>query len=107
MHTAASKLPVTDTSLTSWVRFMTEESYPRRLRLWGRSRDGHSGGSNDETAFNIAFSTELPLLEWFGQHPEAMARFAEAMKANADSESYNVSHAAAGYNWKGLGWPCG
>ena len=32
-----------------------------------------------------------------------MARFAEVMKANADSESYNVSHAAAGYNRKGLG----
>ena len=31
-----------------------------------------------------------------------MARFAEAMKANVDSEGYNVSHAAAGYNWKEL-----
>ena len=60
-------------------------------------------GSNNETVFNIAFSTELPLLEWFGQRPEAMARFAEAMKANAVSESYNVLHVAAGYNWKGLG----
>ena len=60
-------------------------------------------GSNNETAFSIAFNTELPLFERRGQHPEVIARFAEAMKANADSEIYNVSHAAAGYNWKGLG----
>jgi len=43
------------------------------------------------------------LFGWLGQHPEVMTGFAEAMKANADSESHNVSHAAAGYNWKGLG----
>ena len=102
-HVAASKLLVIDTSLVGRVWFMAEESYHASAKIVEAIERWGTGGSHNETAFNIAFDTELPLFEWLGQHPGVMARFAEAMKANANSESYNVSHAAAGYNWKGLG----
>jgi hypothetical protein len=62
-------------------------------------------GSQDsnETAFNLAMDTPIPMFPWMGQHPEVADRFKRLMVGMSKSPKYSPKPLGESYDWQGLG----
>ena len=57
----------------------------------------------NETAFNIAFDTPLPMFGWMGQHQVVAQRFKRLMVGMTKSEKYSPRFLGECYDWAALG----
>ncbi|KAI9729392.1 MAG: hypothetical protein M1834_006916 [Cirrosporium novae-zelandiae] len=101
-HTAQSKL-LLDKSFAGGQAHLSEIGLPSAAKLvestekWGASQE------KTETAFNVAFNTELPLFGYMAKSPERSEKFSSLMRTLVSSEGYNAQHAVDGFDWKRLG----
>ena len=82
---------------------MTEMSVPTAAKLvevtekWGSSKE------KTQTAYNLAFNTELPFFDYLSQSSEKTKEFAGYMKSVTSSEGSDLKHLLGGFDWERLG----
>jgi 6-hydroxytryprostatin B O-methyltransferase len=57
----------------------------------------------NETAFNAAFNTDLPMYEYIAKQPELYKLFGRLMDGQARSPACDVKHLVNGFDWASLG----
>lgn len=57
----------------------------------------------NQTAFNVANNTNVPLFDFFAQSPELANCFASYMKSVQASRGTSLQHLLTGFDWAGLG----
>lgn len=101
-HTAGSKL-LLEPDLRDATGYITEESLPACGRIaealfkWPRSEE------MNETAWNLAHGSDLPMFRFFENHPARMDRFMGCMRMMSEGEGYDIKHLVRGFDWKALG----
>jgi hypothetical protein len=102
-HSQLSAAFAADSSLQDWALFMTQYSAPMASKLaeatarWGETTAKH------ETAFNVAFDTELPFFDYVKAKPGLAEMFAGYMRSMGQSESGRLQHLVDGFDWTALG----
>ena len=102
-HNAVSTVFVTKPGLVDWAKFMTQFSMPaaaafvEAIEKWGVT------DKKNETAFNVATSTNVPLFDVFAKSPELANCFASYMKSVQASHGTSLKHLLTGFDWAGLG----
>lgn len=56
-----------------------------------------------QTAFNLAFKTDLPFFKYIGAEPERYRQFAGYMRALTSGQEVNLDHLVKGWDWDKLG----
>lgn len=102
-HTAESSALVRDPGTLNWIGYTLEESFPASAHLVEATKKFGASEAKNETAWNLANNTDLPIFEYLGHHPDRAARFAETMTALTSTDGYNVRHILDGYPWDALG----
>jgi 6-hydroxytryprostatin B O-methyltransferase len=56
-----------------------------------------------QTAFNVAFKTDLPFFKYIGEEPERQRQFAGFMRALTSGQEAHFNHLVKGWDWNRLG----
>ncbi|RJE19621.1 o-methyltransferase [Aspergillus sclerotialis] len=102
-HTATSATFVTNPSLHDWAIFMCEASVPAAAHMVEASKKWPDSSAPNETAYNVAFDTNLPFFDHLATLPIRTKQFAGYMKNVTNSEGTAIRHLLNGFNWAGLG----
>jgi 6-hydroxytryprostatin B O-methyltransferase len=102
-HSAMSHLLATSPPLQDFVNHAVEFSYPVSVKMAEMTEKYKGSVEKNETAFNVAFDTPLPMFAWLKSEPEHASRFGRLMGAMKSSPTYSVQHLVDGYDWAALG----
>lgn len=102
-HTSVSRLLRDSPPVIDYVGHCAEFSSVVVGKLVDATERFKGSEEPNETAFNIAYDTPLPMFPWMGQHPETAQRFKRLMMSMTASEKYSPRHLAEGYDWAALG----
>ena len=102
-HTATSALLVTNPGLHDWAAFMTSTTAPAANKLVEATERWPEALSKNETAYNVAFDTDLPFFEHLNTDPCKVKEFAGYMKHVQQGEGTALRHLVNGYDWKAIG----
>ncbi|ORY10494.1 sterigmatocystin 8-O-methyltransferase [Clohesyomyces aquaticus] len=102
-HTATSALLVTNESLHDWAVFMSEGTVPAASKLVEASERWPDSEQKNQTAYNIAFNTDLPFFDHLKTQPDKTRQFASYMKNVQKSEGTALRHLVNGFDWESLG----
>ena len=102
-HSATSALLATNPNFYDWAVFMIECSVPAAFKFAEASEKWPGSVEKNETAYNIAFDTDLPFFDHLSQIPGRTERFAGYMKSVTNSEGTDVKHLLSGFDWASLG----
>ena len=102
-HSATSALLVTNSEFHDWAGFMTETTAPAAFKLVEATEKWPEGIGKNETAYNIAFDTDLPFFEHLNTNPQKVKEFAGYMKHVQQSEGTSLRHLVQGFNWAAVG----
>ncbi|KAL2061151.1 hypothetical protein VTL71DRAFT_7424 [Oculimacula yallundae] len=102
-HNVVSRTFVSNPGLVDWALFMTQFSMPTAAKMVEATEKWGDTSKKNETAFNIAMDTELPLFDFVKKSPEMTKQFAGYMRNVQSSEKTHIRHLVSGYNWKSLG----
>ena len=101
-HTANSALFVRERGIRDWVGYTTEESFRCAASLIEANERWGSSIRADQSAYQIAFNTDLPMFEHMSQFPERAERFANTMTDMVSTDAYNIRHLISGFDWAQL-----
>ncbi|KAL1953850.1 hypothetical protein VTO42DRAFT_2110 [Malbranchea cinnamomea] len=102
-HTAISALLATDPGFHDWASFMCEASVPMASKLVEATEKWPGSEERNQTAYNIAFDTDLPYFEHLATQPEKTRQFASYMKHVQKSDGTAVRYLLEGFDWARLG----
>lgn len=102
-HTAISALLKTNSDYHDWAVFMSDISVPTAAHLLDATLKWPRSVEKTETAYNAAFSTDLPFFQHLGQLPERSQQFSRYMRSVTNSEGSHLKHLVQGYDWGALG----
>ena len=102
-HSVTSSLLVTDAGLHDWAVFMTNSTTPSALSLAEATEKWPEAIKKNETAYNVAFNTDLTFFEHLNTDPQKVKEFAGYMKHVQQSEGTALRHLVQGYDWSSLG----
>lgn len=102
-HNAVSALFVTNPRLLDWAKFMTQFSMPAAAAFVEATEKWGVTDQKNQTAFNVATDTNVPLFDFFAQSPELANCFASYMKSVQASYGTSLKHLLTGFDWTGLG----
>ncbi|KAH8432997.1 uncharacterized protein LDX57_010632 [Aspergillus melleus] len=102
-HTATSALLVTNPMFHDWASFMCEASVPMASKLVEASERWPGSVEKNQTAYNVAFDTDLPFFDHLATLPKRSKQFANYMKNVQNSQGTAIHHLLQGYNWAALG----
>lgn len=102
-HTCISAQFQKKQTFIDWARFMTEYSAPTAAKFaaaterWGETTEKY------QTAYNVAFDTELPFFKHLTQEPGRATNFAAYMRSLGESEGLAFKHILTGFDWTSVG----
>ncbi|KAI1142787.1 sterigmatocystin 8-O-methyltransferase [Hypoxylon sp. FL0543] len=103
-HSATSALLARDADVHSWASYLSTRSAPTALSMTAaHDRFTPASVAKNETAYNVAFDTELPFFDHLSLDPANTAEFAGYMRNVTTSEAVDVKHLVNGYPWADLG----
>ncbi|KAI1153171.1 sterigmatocystin 8-O-methyltransferase [Nemania diffusa] len=103
-HSATSAFLTRNPDAYAWATFMCTKSAPTALAMVdAHKRWGPETVQKNETAYNVAFETELPFFDHLSLDQAEVNRFAAYMRNVTSSEGVNVKHLVTGYDWETLG----
>jgi 6-hydroxytryprostatin B O-methyltransferase len=102
-HTSISRQLRTQHPLHDYVSNCLELSMPIVTKMAEATDKFGETDAKDQTAFNVAYDTPLPMFAWLKQHPDHATRFGRLMHAMHTSPVYDVKHLVIGYKWEELG----
>ena len=102
-HSAMSALLARDNDMQAWASFMCKTSAPMALQMVAaHQRWGPNTVKKNETAYNVAFDTDLPFFDHVGSDESRVKEFAGYMRNVQKSEGVNLNHLVAGFAWADL-----
>ena len=101
-HTAESALLVRQKGIRDWVGYTTEESFRCSAHLIEATERWGSSERADQSAYQVAFSTDLTMFEHMAKFPSRAERFANTMTEMTTTDAYNVRHLVKGFSWDRL-----
>lgn len=101
-HTADSALLVRERGVRDWVGYTTEESFRNAAKLVEATEKWGASDRYNESAYQIAWDTDLPMFEHLGQFPDRAERFANTMTDMTSTDGYNIRHLVNGFKWEQL-----
>ncbi|KAI0099267.1 sterigmatocystin 8-O-methyltransferase [Nemania sp. FL0031] len=103
-HSATSSFLTRNPDAYAWATFMCSKSAPTAMTMVdAHERWGPNTVKKNETAYNVAFETELPFFDHLSLDESEVSRFAAYMRNVTSSEGVNVKHLVAGFDWESLG----
>ena len=82
---------------------MTQFSMPAAAAFAKATEKWGVTNKKDQTAFNIATDTDVPLFDFFARSPELTKCFAMYMKSVQASYGTSLVHLLTGFDWASLG----
>ncbi|ESZ99285.1 hypothetical protein SBOR_0326 [Sclerotinia borealis F-4128] len=98
-HSRLSAQFATNDNLIDWAKFMTEYSAPTASKFAEATARWGDTSEKNQTAYNIAFGTDLPFFGHLAQSQERTANFAAYMRSLSDSQGVALRHILTGFNW--------
>lgn len=98
-HTAASKALATIPPLASVIGFLANEMWPSSSRITDALAKWPGSQEPNEAGFNIAYATELPMMEVLDRDPARAKRMAGAMQFMHSRPSLEISHVVNNFDW--------
>lgn len=103
-HSATSALLAHDADVHSWASYLCTRSAPTALSMTAaHNQFTPASVIKNETAYNVAFTTELPFFDHLSLDPANIAEFAGYMRNVTTSNGVNIKHLVDGYPWAELG----
>jgi 6-hydroxytryprostatin B O-methyltransferase len=102
-HSAMSLLLAGSPPIKDYVGHAIEFSYPVSTKMVEMTKSFKGSEAKNETAFNVAFDTPLPMFAWLKGEPENSERFGRLRGSMKAAPVYSVQHLVNGYNWASLG----
>jgi len=102
-HSRISAQFAAQPALQDWANFMTRYSAPTAERIAEATQKWGDTVRKDQTAYNVAFGTDMPFFEHIGREEETAALFARYMRSQGQSEALAMRHILEGFDWAALG----
>jgi len=105
-HVAHSRLSASfaeDDHLRNWAHFVTTYGAPTAAGLAEATARWGDTTAKTETAFNVAFNTDMPFFEYFKEKKGIVDEFAAYMRSLTRSERLRIGHLVDGFDWTGMG----
>ena len=103
-HSATSALLARDPDVHYWASYLSTRSAPTALAMTAaHARFTPASVAKNETAYNVAFVTDLPFFDHLALDPASTAEFAGYMRNVTTSEGVDVKHLVNNYPWPDLG----
>jgi len=102
-HSTLSKKLRQGSPFLDAMMFLTEISSRSASKMVEKTERFGFTSSKNETAFNIAFDTDLPFYGYLSQNSALGARFAGTMRFLGAGQEFHLDHLINGYDWAGLG----
>lgn len=102
-HSATSAHLAKDEGVYAYATYMCGRSAPMAMKMTeAHQKWGPDSQRTYETAFNVAYDTDLPFFDYLGRDKDKMDEFARYMKNVRSSEAVALKHLVAGYSWKNV-----
>ncbi len=102
-HSATSALLARNADVYAYATYMCAKSAPTAMHMAAASqRWGPASMRTNETAYNIAFDTDLPFFEHISRDETKMDEFARYMRSVRSSEGIDLKHLVAGFPWQNI-----
>lgn len=103
-HSATSALLAQDADVHSWASHLSTRSAPTALSMTtAHNKFTTASVAKNETAYNVAFGTDLPFFDHLSLDPAKTAEFAGYMRNVTTSAGVDIKHLVEGYPWADLG----
>ncbi|KAK9481518.1 O-methyltransferase-domain-containing protein [Lipomyces starkeyi] len=102
-HSATSALLARNEETHAYAWYMSARTAPCALQM-APAHEKWGAGSlrTNETAFNLAFGTDMPFFEYLSQNEEMMKDFAQYMRNVRSAEGVDIKHLVAGFGLQGI-----
>lgn len=102
-HSATSALLARNGDVYAYAKYMCAKSAPTAMHMAAaHQRWGPATMRTYETAYNIAFDTDLPFFEHLARDEAKMDEFARYMRNVRSSEGIDLKHLVAGFTWQDI-----
>lgn len=102
-HSATSAMLARDSNVYAYATYMCTRSAPMAMKLAAaHDKWGADTVRTYETAYNVAFNTDLPFFDHLGRDKERVSEFAAYMRHVRSSDAMDLKHLISGYNWEGI-----
>lgn len=102
-HSATSALLARNDDVYAYASYMCAKSAPTAMNMAAaHKRWGPASKRTYETAYNIAFDTDLPFFEHLARDEAKMDEFAKYMRNVRSSAGIDLQHLVDGFAWQGI-----
>ncbi|KAL8938468.1 MAG: hypothetical protein Q9216_003881 [Gyalolechia sp. 2 TL-2023] len=100
-HSATSAMLASNEDVYAYADYMCAKSAPTAMHMAAaHERWGPDSVRPYETAYNVAFNTDLPHFEHLGRDKTKMEEFARYMRNVRSSHGVDLKHLVAGFAWQ-------
>lgn len=101
LHSATSVLLARDKNVYAYATYMCTRSAAMAMNMAAAyQRWGPATTRTYETAYNVAFNTDLPFFDHLSRDEAMMREFAAYMKNVRSSEAVDLKHLLSGFQWQ-------
>lgn len=102
-HSATSALLARNGDMYAYAAYMCAKSAPTAMNMAAAHQKWGPGSMRtNETAYNVAFDTDLPFFDHISQDEAKMAEFAGYMQSVRSSDGVDLKHLVASYEWQDI-----
>ncbi|KAF2204077.1 sterigmatocystin 8-O-methyltransferase [Delitschia confertaspora ATCC 74209] len=102
-HSATSALLARNDDIYAYATYMCSKSAPMAMQLAAAHKKWGADTTNThETAYNVAFNTDLSFFDHLGRDKARMGEFAAYMRNVRSSEAVDVKHLVTGFKWQSI-----
>lgn len=102
-HSATSALLARNDDVYAYATYMCDKSAPMAMKMAAAHRRwGPASMRPYETAYNVAFDTDLPFFDHIARDETKMGEFARYMRNVRSSEGIDLKHLVAGFPWQDI-----
>lgn len=102
-HSAISAHLAGNNDAHAWASYICDKSAPMALSLASAQKKwGADSVKKHETAYNVAFGTDLPFFDHLSRDEANVQAFAAYMRNVRASEGVDIRHLVSGYDWGAL-----
>ena len=102
-HSSLSLQFFRQSELRDWVTFLAKFSAPTAGRFAEATRRWGDTVQKNQTAYNIAFETDLPFFKHISKDEATVNLFARYMHSQRHDDASAIRHLLNGFDWNGLG----
>ncbi|KAJ5698619.1 hypothetical protein N7462_000624 [Penicillium macrosclerotiorum] len=102
-HSATSALLARNEDVHAYALYMSARTARCAIEMAPAHQKWGAGSTRTyETAFNLAYHTDLPFFEFLSRNEAFMADFAQYMRNVRSSEGVDIKHLVGGYAWQDI-----